>query len=94
LTLEGEEGWVWAEATGGTNPLGWFAPSLAGKPMAARELSGEGSPEKKLTYSLTAVQRKSSRGGFSLGGISPFFSVIFVLWLLSSVVRRPARRRR
>lgn len=94
LTLEGEEGWVWAEATGGTNALGWFAPSLAGKPMAARELSGEAIPKKELTYSLTAVQRTSSRGGFSLGGIAPFFSVVFVLWLLSSMVRRPARRRR
>ncbi len=94
LTLEGEEGWVWAEATGRTNALGWFAPSLVGKPMAARELSEEAIPKKELTYGLTAVQRTSSRGGFSLGGIAPFFTVVFVLWLFSSMVRRPARRRR
>ena len=24
LSLEGESGWVWAEATGGNNPLGWM----------------------------------------------------------------------
>ncbi len=94
LTLEGEEGWVWLEATGDTNAFGWFAPSLADKPMAARELTEEGLPQKELTYGLTAVQRSSSGGGFSLGGISPFFGVVFVLWLFSSMVRRPARRRR
>ncbi|MFC1933153.1 transglutaminase domain-containing protein [Chloroflexota bacterium] len=94
LTLEGEAGWVWAEATGRTNALGWFAPSFVGKPMFARELSEEAMPEKELTYRLTPVQRASSGGGFSFGGISPFFSVVFMLWLFSSMRRRPAKRRR
>ncbi|MFC2021029.1 transglutaminase family protein [Chloroflexota bacterium] len=94
FTLEGEEGWVWAEATGGTNELGWFAPSLADEPMIARELSEQAIQKKELTYRLNTVQQASSRGGFSLGGISPFFSVVFMLWLFSSMRRRPAGRRR
>ncbi len=94
LTLEGEAGWVWAEATGRTNALGWFAPSLMSEPMAACELSEEAVSKKELTYRLTSVEQASSRGGFSFGGISPFFSVVFMLWLFSSMRRRPAKRRR
>lgn len=94
FTLEGEEGWVWAEATGRTNALGWFAPSLMGEPMAARELSDEALYKGELTYGLTPIQPASSRSGFSFGGISPFFSVVFMLWLFSSMRKRPAKRQR
>ncbi len=94
LTLEGEEGWVWAEATGRSNPLGWFASSFIDDGMAARELTEEAMPQKELTYGLTAVKQASSGRGFSLGGMSSFFGVIVMLWFLSSIFRRPARRRR
>ena len=94
FTLEGEKGWVWAEATGSTNELGWLAPSLVSKPMIARELTEQSVQKKELTYRLTTVQQVSSRGGFSIGGISPFFSVVFMLWLFSSMRRRPVSRRR
>ena len=93
FTLEGEEGWVWAESTGRTNDLGWFAPSLVSEPMAAREISGEAIDKKQLTYRLTPIQQASSGAGFSFGGISPFFSVVFLLWLFSSIRRKPAKRR-
>ena len=93
LTLEGEAGWVWAEATGRTNDLGWFAPSLTDEPMVARELSEEAVLQKELTYGVTTVQRRSAEGGFPFGGISPFFIVVFVLWLLSSTRRSPVKRR-
>jgi len=94
LTLEGEAGWVWAEATGRTNHLGWFAPSFVNKPMVAREISDDAIPQRDLTYGVTSVQRASSGGGFSFGGISPFFSVLLILWLFSSMRRRPISRRR
>jgi hypothetical protein len=94
FTLEGEPGWVWAEATGQTNALGWFAPSLVGEPMIARELSEEAIHKKELTYRLTSIQKKSSSGGFFLGGIFPFFSVVFTLWIFSSIIRSSAKRRR
>ncbi|MFC1991740.1 transglutaminase-like domain-containing protein [Chloroflexota bacterium] len=94
FTLEGEKGWVWAEATGSTNELGWLPPSLVSEPMAARELTEQAVQKKELTYRLTTVQQASSRGGFSIGGISSFFSVVFMLWLFSSMRRRPVSRRR
>ena len=94
FTLEGEKGWVWAEATGSTNELGWLAPSLMGEPMVARELTEQAVQKKELTFRLTTVQQASSRGGFSVGGILPFFSVVFMLWLFSSMRRRPVSRRR
>ncbi len=94
FTLEGEKGWVWAEATGNTNELGWLAPSLIGEPMVARELTEQAVQKKELTYRLTTVQQASSRGGFSVGGISSFFSVVFILWLFSSMRRRPVSGRR
>ena len=92
FTLEGEDGWIWAEATGHTNELGWLAPSLVGDDMFAREISEEPLEEKELTYRLTSVGRASTGGGFSIGRISPFFSVVIMMWLLSAF-RRPARRR-
>lgn len=94
FTLEGEDGWVWLEATGGTNELGWLAPSLLGEPMVAREVSEGPVQKRELSYGLTSVRQASSGGGFSLGGISPFFGVVLVMWLLSSMRRRPARRGR
>lgn len=94
FTLEGEDGWVWLEATGGTNDMGWLASSLVGEPMFAREVSEEPIEKRELNYSLTSVRQASSGGGFSLGGISPFFGVVMVMWLLSSMRRRPAGRRR
>jgi len=94
FTLEGEKGWVWAEATGQTNALGWFAPSLVSETMIARELSEEAIQKKELTYELTSIQQKSSGGGFFLGGIFPFFGVVFMLWTFSSMRRSSAKRRR
>jgi len=94
FTLEGEPGWVWAEATGHTNALGWFAPSLLDEPMIARELSEEAIQEKELTYRLTSIQQKSSGGRFFLGGIFPFFSVVVTLWIFSSIMRSSVKRRR
>jgi len=94
LTLEGETGWVWAEATGSTNDLGWFAPSLVDEFMVARELSGEAVPPHELTYAVTSVQRESSTNSYSLGRALPFLVVVFALWLFPAMRRRPAKRQR
>ena len=39
FSLEGEPGWVWAEATGNTNPLGWFPQGQIEGPFLAYEIS-------------------------------------------------------
>ncbi|MEE8442453.1 MAG: transglutaminase domain-containing protein [Dehalococcoidia bacterium] len=49
LTLGGEAGWVWAEATGSTNPFGWAPESLMSEDMIASE--------------VTAVQLATQDGG-------------------------------
>ena len=41
FSLEGEPGWVWAEATGNTNPLGWFPQGQIEEPILAYEISSE-----------------------------------------------------
>ncbi|MDP6127278.1 MAG: transglutaminase domain-containing protein [Dehalococcoidales bacterium] len=88
FTLEGQKGWIWAETTGNTNELGWLAPSLVGEPMVAREISEQALEREDLTYRLATLQPASSQGGFSIGGISPFFSVMLVLWIFSLMRRR------
>jgi hypothetical protein len=62
--------------------------------MVARELTEQAVEKKELTYRLTTVQQASSRGGFSAGGMSAFFGVVFMLWIFSSMRRRPVSRRR
>ena len=39
MTLAGEKGWVWGEATGATNHFGWVPESLIKGEMIARELT-------------------------------------------------------
>jgi len=41
LELDGESGWIWAEATGSTNPFGWFPQGQLEGPLLAYEISAE-----------------------------------------------------
>jgi hypothetical protein len=86
LSVDGEPGWVWAEATGGNNPLGWMPEQFIGKSLVACEVKDE---------ALVAVQPPDkprvtvTKGGGSTGiHISPFFSVLAMMWLLSLLRRR------
>ncbi len=38
INVAGENGWVWAEATMGTNPFGWVPESVASKGVIAKEV--------------------------------------------------------
>ncbi len=87
LRLNGESGWVWAEATGGNNPLGWMPENYMRVPLDAYELDDKGAPPASLPDKPTTTVKRSEGGGFSLP-ISPFFLVVFLLWLLSSLGRR------
>ena len=86
LSLDGESGWIWAEATGGNNPLGWMPEQYTGIQLAAYEVTAESitaleSPGKPST----TVTRK---GGDARVYISPFFGVVGLMWLLSLLRRR------
>lgn len=41
FSLEGEAGWIWAEATGNTNPFGWFPEGQVEEPILGYEISSE-----------------------------------------------------
>ena len=87
--LGGERGWVWAEATGATNPLGWTPERyLDGINLAAYEIKPE--PVEAGKPPAKPVEWLSRKPGTPVFGMSPFFSVIFFMWMLSAL--RRARR--
>lgn len=86
LSIDGESGWVWAEATGGNNPLGWMPERFIGAKLLAYEVEDE---------SITRVEPSGKTHVIITQGspstpvhISPFFSVIAVMWLLALFRRR------
>ena len=86
LSLDSESGWVWAEATGGNNPLGWMPERYMGVQLAAYEVTDEA-----LTTLQTPTETPATvtqKGGSAGIQISPFFSVIALMWLLSLFRRR------
>jgi len=87
LELEGETGWVWAEATGKNNPLGWVSKEFINVELAAYEISAEVITRlQPLTTPPTAITKTGS-GAQPF----PFIGVIGLLWFLSLFRRRRAR---
>ncbi|GAJ12211.1 unnamed protein product, partial [marine sediment metagenome] len=85
--LEGEPGWVWAEATGKNNPLGWVPKELINAKLAAYEISAEAiAPVKPSAASPTAITAQTG-GGASVQPFS-FISIIGLLWFMSLFRRR------
>jgi predicted transglutaminase-like cysteine proteinase len=93
--LNDEPGWVWAEATGKNNPLGWTSKEYLDVKLAAYEITEETLVSAEPTAPpLVAVSEGSSGGGG--GGFStpfPFFGIIFLLWFIPSLFRRKRRAR-
>jgi len=88
--LEGEPGWVWAEATGRNNPLGWVPRELINAKLAAYEISAEAiAPVKPSTAPSVAIAQTG--GGVSALPFS-FISIIGLLWFLSLFRRRKRAR--
>jgi hypothetical protein len=90
LSIDGESGWVWAEATGGDNPLGWMPERFMGAELLAYEVQDEAitqvqPPDKPAT----SVTPEGGSGGIH---ISPFFFVIAFMLLLSLITRLRRRR--
>ena len=87
LELSGESGWVWAEATGKNNPLGWIPKELIEKKMAAYEIAEEEvtvEPPVKTPVAITV----GGGGGGSSSLPFPFFSIIGLLWFISMLRRK------
>jgi len=94
--LNGEPGWVWTEATGRNNPLGWTSKEYLDVELAAYEITGEEIvSQEPVAPPLTAVSQGGGGGG---GGVSitrySFFGIIFLLWVIPSLFRKRRRRTR
>ena len=86
LSLDGESGWVWAEATGGNNHLGWMPEQYTGVQLVAYEITDESmSTSEPLSKSPASITQKGSNIRVAL---SPFISVIALMGLLSMFRRR------
>mgnify|MGYP000138418742 CR=1 FL=1 len=86
--MGGEVGWVWAEATGKNNPLGWVAKDLLDNGLFAYEVT-----EEKVTRTLPTeapAALVTSGGGGSASFPVPFFAIILFLWMISRLFRRRA----
>ncbi len=86
LSVDGEPGWVWAEATGGNNPLGWMPERFIGEKLGVYEVEDKAIAALELPDkpSTVVTKRSGSRGIY----ISPFFGVIAFMWLLPLFRRR------
>ena len=89
LELDGETGWVWAEATGKNNPLGWVPKEYINVELAVYEISEEAIGRMSPTTAPSTVVTKTGGGS----GVQPFsfFGIIALLWFLPLFRRRRAR---
>jgi predicted transglutaminase-like cysteine proteinase len=96
--LEGETGWIWAEATGKNNPLGWAPEQYLDMDIPAYEILAE-TPAYEIPAGAVAPltpppAAETAFAGTGEGAASPpylFFIVIGLLWCLS-LLRRARRR--
>jgi len=96
--LKGEPGWVWAEATGRNNPLGWVPEQYVGTEMAAYEISAE-IPSYEIPAEEVAPLTPPPAPVIAVAGTGQgvtyrpylFFIVIGLLWCMSLFRRRRRR---
>ena len=84
--LDGESGWVWAEATARNNPLGWIPKQLADAKLAAYEVAEEEVALAKPTKAPAVATAGAGGGTSSLP--FPFIGIIGLLWFMSLFRRR------
>ena len=87
--LEGESGWVWAEATGRNNPLGWVPKQYLNVKIAAYEISAETvaplTPPPIPAIAVAGIGEGVSYRPF------PFLGVMGLLFFMSLFRRRRRR---
>jgi hypothetical protein len=88
LELDGEPGWVWCEATGRNNPMGWIPKESIGTEFAAYEIAEDEAvtmTEQPARPSTTMVQ---TGGGGASSQPFPFISIMLLFWLIPLFRRR------
>ena len=96
--LEGEPGWVWAEATGKNNPLGWAPEQYLDTKIAAYEIAAE-IPAYEIPAKGVAPLTPPPAPAIAFAGTGEgvtyrpylFFIVIGLLWCMSLFRRRRRR---
>ena len=89
--IEDEPGWVWAEATGKNNPLGWAPKEFINTKLAVYEITAEViTTERPTTAPSVAI---ATNGRTTASQPFPFISIIGLLWLMSLFRRRRRTRR-
>jgi hypothetical protein len=80
ISLDGESGWIWAEATGGKNRLGWMPEQFIVDPVIAYEVTVEAitAPEQPGKLPTVVTQKGGSRGI----PIFPFFGILLFMFLI------------
>jgi hypothetical protein len=86
--MDSEDGWVWAEATGRKNPLGWIPKEFVGEELYAYEIKDERVTRAEPTTAPATII--TDRGGGSASFPIPFFGIIILLWFFSRLFRRRA----
>ena len=90
--LDGEAGWLWAEATGKTNPLGWVPKEFISASVAAYEIGEEQVTSQEPAAPSTAVAPKTEATSSSFR--PPFFLIVIGILSLTALLRRRRRRAR
>jgi len=96
--LAGESGWVWAEATGRNNPLGWAPDEYLDMEIPAYEISAEKPPYEIPAGAVAPLTpppaSETAFAGTGAGAASPPYLFLIVLGLLLclSLLRRARRR--
>jgi predicted transglutaminase-like cysteine proteinase len=96
--LEGEPGWIWAEATGRNNPLGWAPEQYLDMEIPAYEIFAETPayeiPAEEVAPLTPPPASATAFAGTGEGAASPpyLFLIVIGLLLCLSLFRRTRRR--
>jgi hypothetical protein len=87
MTLAGEKGWIWGEATGATNPFGWIPEGVSKAEMIAREVTTGRLDDQGTGPDLPTVQEQSPArgpGSTSTTGVFSLMGTVGLLGLMAS----------
>jgi hypothetical protein len=94
MTLAGEKGWVWGEATGATNPFGWVPEGILKDWIIAKEVTtGQLGYQSSEPYAVS-VERDPTETGSGSTSVTGLLSLLGTVGLLGLMAngRRGARR--
>lgn len=81
-----ESGWIWAEATGRTNRLGWTPEEFIGGDVLIKEIGMPRDIDFKKPEGLKEVEIKIRESAIHYR-LLPFSSIIGLMWILSMITR-------